>query len=56
MAYMHIQNEADEYATHGKGLKAMIEKLPQAKDLDFSKMAIDNQSFVEKEVPAPEFH
>jgi hypothetical protein len=53
MAYMQIQNEADDYATHGKELKAMIEKLPQVKDLDFSKMAIENQSFVEEEEGAP---
>lgn len=53
MSYMHIQNEADEYATHGKELKAKIEKLPQVKDLNFSTMALENQSFVEEEEGAP---
>jgi phytoene/squalene synthetase len=50
---MHIQNEIDEYATHGKELRAKIEKLPHAKDLNFITMALENQSLVEEEEGAP---
>jgi hypothetical protein len=42
MSYMHIQNEADEYANLGKELRVKIEKLPLSKNLNFSTMALEN--------------
>jgi len=53
MSYMQIQNDNDEYAKYGKDLKNKIERLTGIKDVNFSAMALENQSIVGEEEGAP---